>query len=229
MTAKRPLKVLVADTDAYQGISALLRPGSRFRRRLGLTDFLFDTAKDGPTADMIESELGDGDVHVNAPEILRRYTSTHERALVFLDQQFGGERPAAQIYAEIHGDLVKDWDPAAVEVIVFEPEVEAWLWQRDNPHIATLFGFEAGRHGTTVDAVLGDRGIWPTDEPKPRDPKRATEVMRQLCRTRWSSKKFAQIANEISDKGCTDPAYLRFKETMLRWFGPTAVSVDQTP
>lgn len=222
MSYARDLVVLVPCTDTFEGMKALLAPGSKFRHRCRLQDFRFNPTKTGPEADMVESDQGDGDVHRRADSLLRSFKTTHHHALVCIDQQFGGDQPAAQTYADVVRLMEHDgWERDRFEVIVFDPDSEVWFWQRGNPHVEAMFGWPK-RADRRLHEVLEERGLWPAESPKPSDPKGATLAARRLCKTKWSAGKFAELAEQISDKGCQDDSYKLFKKTLVRWFGAKA-------
>jgi hypothetical protein len=56
-------------------------------------------------------------------------------------------------------------------------------------------------------------------EVKPKRPKEALEQALRLARKSRSSSIFRQLAQRVSVKRCTDPAFLKFKATLQRWFG----------
>ena len=137
----RSLLAMVADKDARMGVGALLANGSRYRhsrpsRQLATFDFQVES-------DLRSVSGHDGHLHVHVADLLRQYRSTHQRVLVFLDQQFGGELLAAEIHADICKRLTADgWSRERFEPIVFDPEIEIWMWQeRNNATFDSLIGF----------------------------------------------------------------------------------------
>jgi len=226
----RSLLAMVADKDARMGIGALLTNGSRYRhprpsRHLAAFDFQVES-------DLRSVSGHDGHLHVHVADLLAQYRSTHQRVLVFLDQQFGGELPAAEIHADICKRLTADgWSRDRFEAIVFDPEIEIWMWQdRDNATFDSLIGFgqrptDALRYHSVRDWLRHQPAaspLWPDGQPKPPDPKQALEWTMRRCQTPLSSTTFANAAEILGDKGCTDASYQSFNATMVRWFGPSS-------
>ena len=224
----RSLLAMVADKDARMGVGALLANGSRYRhsrpsRQLATFDFQVES-------DLRSVSGHDGHLHVHVADLLRQYRSTHQRVLVFLDQQFGGELLAAEIHADICKRLTADgWSRERFEPIVFDPEIEIWMWQeRNNATFDSLIGFnrrptDAKRYRSVRDWLRHQPAaspLWPDGKTKPPDPKQALEWTMRRCQTPLSSTTFANAAEILGDKGCTDASYQSFNATMVRWFGP---------
>src|SRR5262245_28010272 len=127
---KHPCVFLVADGTMAQVLKSFLSRGF-IEGRLGCRtfDFRFQwyvvvDVKNGNT---------DGGIHRRAHELLRPYLRSHQNAVVILDKNFGGQLPAATIRVEILLNLLQNgWQTGCVEVVVIDPELEVWLWQRNN-------------------------------------------------------------------------------------------------
>ena len=203
----RELIILAADGTMAAGLRAFFeRP---FHHALACAPFDLN-----PTSDIFNNPLEtDGGVHKRCHEILRPYLRTHQRALVIIDQQFGGELPAEQVRGEIEQRLnANGWDGRAAAAVI-DPELEVLLWQ-DNPHVE-----RALRHsGTSLRQVLAQDGSWPHGVAKPPAPK---EVMRALIRANRAGPPmvvYSQIARAVSTAGCVDPAFHRLRDTLRMWF-----------
>ena len=125
----RELIILVADGTMAAVMRAFFERA--FHHALACAAFDFD-----PTNDIFNNPLEkDGGVHRRCHEILRPYLKTHRRALVVLDQQFGGERPAEEVSAaKLSSDSTSTDGMAAAAAAVIDPELEVLLWQ-DNPNV----------------------------------------------------------------------------------------------
>ncbi len=154
----------------------------------------------------------DGGVHKSAHELLRPYLNTHRRALVVLDQQYGGELPAHEVHDEIVARLSQTGWGDRCEVVVIDPELEIWLWQ-DNPNVERALNFSGG----SLRRHLEGTGAWPADAPKPTEPK---ETIQALVRQRSLKTKvvYTRIADSISVHGCTDPSFELLAGSIRRWF-----------
>lgn len=203
----RELVILVADGTMRAVFAAFFE--RQFHHALACAPFDFD-----PRLDLFNNPLEkDGGVHRRCHQILRPYLNTHQRALIVLDQQFGGERPAEEVRVEIEQQLnANGWQGRAVAAVI-EPELEVLLWQ-DNPNVE-----RALRHtGPSLRRLLAQDGRWPEGAAKPTDPK---DVMQTLIRTNRAGAPmvvYSQIARRVSTAGCVDPAFHRVRDTLRAWF-----------
>lgn len=103
------------------------------------------------------------------------------------------------------------WHADHFRVVVIEPELEAWIWQRNQRGAAPL-GF------ATVDQLVAsvrESGLaWPDGQPKPTRPK---EVLEAVCRARgigFSAALHRSITASVSLVGCQDPAFVHLRTTL---------------
>jgi hypothetical protein len=203
----RELIILVADGT----MEAVLRVffERKFHRVLGCAPFEFD-----PANDIFHDPLNtDGGVHRRSHEILRRYLATHRHALVVLDRQFGAERPADEVRADIEQQLdANGWSGRAAAVVI-DPELEVLLWQ-DNPNVE-----KALRHdGPPLRQLLSEDGRWPLSQLKPPAPK---DLIRSIIKSNRAGPPmvvYSQIARSVSTAGCADPAFHRIRDVLRTWF-----------
>jgi hypothetical protein len=100
-------------------------------------------------------------------------------------------------------------------VIVLDPELEMWVWA-DSPHVADSLGWAGDRN--SLKPYLIQKGFWKEGDAKPHDPKQAfTQALREKSQPAVAPV-FAQIASNVSMKGCQDPAFGKLCETLQRWF-----------
>jgi hypothetical protein len=158
----------------------------------------------------------DGGIHRRAHALLRPYIRSHQNALVILDKNFGGQLPAAVVREEILSNLSRNgWQAGCAEVVVIDPELEVWLWQRDNPHIARVFRYDGA---VPLEEFLGAEGIWPSTALKPVRPKEAARILLQRFRAGVPMVVYARIVENISVSGCQDQAFSLLASALRRWF-----------
>jgi hypothetical protein len=207
MTTKRPLVILVADGTMKAVFQAFFRR-SHFFHSLQCAAFEFDPARD-VFNDPLQT---DGGVCNRCDVLLRGYQNTHHRALVVIDQQFGAERPADEVRAEMEARLRRSGWEDRVEVVVIDPELEVWLWQ-DNPNVERALNYK-----DTLRKDLLESGEWPAGAAKPERPK---ETMQRLIRANRAGAPIAvysKIAGTVSVNGCVDTAFACLRATVQRWF-----------
>ena len=159
----------------------------------------------------------DGAVCKDAHNLLRPYLTTHQRAIVVLDQQFGGDRPAAEVQDEILENLRRNgWDDRC-EVVVIDPELEVWLWQ-DKPQIAQAVKFKDGN----LRAHLCAQKLWPEDQAKPPNPKEVIQDLIKRYRAGAPMAVYSKIARRVGVSGCTDASFKRFQKALQTWFPASA-------
>jgi hypothetical protein len=108
--------------------------------RLRCRTFDFDFQQDVVVG--VRSGNTDGGIHRRAHDLLRRFLPSHQHAVVILDKKFGGQLPAAIVRDQILDNLWRNgWSAECVEDVVIDPELEVWLWQRGNSHVARVFRY----------------------------------------------------------------------------------------
>lgn len=203
----RELIILVADGTMRAVFAAFFE--RQFHHALVCAPFDFN-----PRIDIFHDPLNtDGGVHKRCHDILRPYLKTHRRALVVLDQQFGGELPAEQVRDEIEQRLsVNGWHERAAAVVI-APELEVLLWQ-DNPHVE-----QALRHqGPPLRQLLAQDGRWPVGAAKPPAPKEVIQALIRSNRAGAPMVVYSEIAKKVSTQGCMDPAFHRVRDALRAWF-----------
>ena len=97
-----------------------------------------------------------------------------------------GDLPDAVVRGEILSNLLRNgWSAECVEVVVIDPELEVWLWQRGNSHVARVFRYN---ESVSLEAFLEAEGFWSAVALKPAMPKEAARLLLQRYRggPRWS-------------------------------------------
>jgi hypothetical protein len=207
----RELVILVADGTMRAVFAAFFE--RQVHHVLSCAPFDFN-----PRLDLFNNPLEkDGGVHRRCHEILRPFLNTHRRALVVLDQQFGGERPAEEVRVEIEHRLNANGWAGRATAAVIEPELEVLLWQ-DNVNVERALRHQGG----SLRQLLAADGRWPEGAPKPLAPK---EIIQTLIRTNRAGAPvvvYSQIAKAVSTAGCVDPAFRRVRDALRAWFPPEA-------
>lgn len=202
----RPLVILVADGTMQAVFRSFFRR-ERFFETLGCADFDFR-----PDDVFHNPQHTDGGLYQRAQELLRPYLTTHHRALVVLDRQFGAEKPAAQVRADMLQRLSRSGWQDRVDVIVIDPELEVWLWQ-DNPNIVRFLRYSGNLRSDMIRS-----GDWPSDALKPRDPKALFARLIRSGRAGTPMAVYSLIAANVSIKGCLDPSFLAMRDRLRAWF-----------
>jgi hypothetical protein len=118
-----------------------------FHHSLGCGAFLFDSRSD------IVVASGDNDpgLYVRGHELLRPFLSSHRYAVLVLDALWDGSPGAINIKKHLtERVLATGWKDDCFQVIVIEPELENWIWQK-NEHVARELGFD------DLDEMTADR------------------------------------------------------------------------
>lgn len=100
-------------------------------------------------------------------------------------------------------------------VVVPDPELETRVWS-DSPQVSEVLGW-AGKQPDLVTWLISKRLLAP-DEIKPDRPKEAMDLALREVRKSKSSALFQQLAQSVSLERCGDPAFLKLKNILRRWF-----------
>lgn len=199
------LVVLSADVDIEASVEAILsRPKS-----LGIRPI---------EVELVRHPGHDPGVFHGAHELLRPYADRYERAVAVLDCAWAGNpcADAGEVEREIEGRLADHWGDRAAAVAI-GPEVENWIWS-PSPHVAAALGWPGDT--ASLRQWLEEHRLWENGHVKPADPKAALERACRECRTPASSALFRTVLSKVSLTKCTDPAFQRLSDTLVRWFGP---------
>lgn len=203
----RELIILVADGTMRAVFTAFFE--RQFHHALTCAAFEFN-----PRLDIVHDPLNtDGGVHRRCHDILRPYLKTHRHALVVLDQQFGGERPAESVRGDVEQLLVANGWAGRAAAAVIEPELEVLLWQ-DNANVE-----RALRHqGPSLRRLLAADGRWPENAAKPRAPKEVILGLIRANRAGPAVAVYSHIVRTVSTAGCVDPAFHCVRDALRAWF-----------
>lgn len=214
MTERRELVFVVADTTMQQTLLGFFgRP--QFHRSLDCGAFPIDARLNRDV--FVAAGQNDPGLYQRADELLRPHCTTHRRAVVMLDADWEGSPGAARIREHLTARVARVWEPADVAVVVLEPEIEAWFWQPDSPHVAEAMNYQGQR---PYREVLAEAGHWPPESRKPPRPKEALRFMRRRHRTDLSPAVLQRAAVRVSVRDCEDPAFDTLRSVLRRWFPP---------
>lgn len=140
------------------------------------------------------------------------------RGLLVFDYDWDGNLEPDAISTEeaVRRDLTECGIADRAEVVVIEPEVEAWVWS-ESPHVGNALGWEASDVG--LRQWLEAHDLWPPGHGKPPDPKAAVEAALYERRVPRSSSIYRQLASRVSLQRCEDPSFARLCVVLRRWFG----------
>jgi len=206
----KDLLIMTADSTMTQVLRAFFKREA-FAHSLGCDPFTIDVQKD------ILNTPGftDGGLHTRAHEIMRPFLGQYRNALVILDKQFGGERPASEVQQEIENNLRGNgWNGNLhnAAVIVIDPELEVWLWQ-DNVHVEKALGAQSG-----LRQKLESDGVWPAGQAKPHQPKETMQETIIANHAGTYTPAYCRIASTVSVSRCSDPSFIRFRDQLRTWF-----------
>lgn len=101
-----------------------------------------------------------------------------------------------------------------MEVIIFDPELEIWVWT-ESQHIAAVLGWD---NYLQLKEWLREQGLWQRDAYKPSRPKEALEISLKRRRIPRSSSIYLDIAKRVNLNLCQEASFIRFKNILQQWF-----------
>lgn len=202
------LFVLVPGRDERASLSAILhRPES-----LGIRSLRWRIE---------QHEARDAGCLLRAHEYLRTALNESAHALVVFDREGCGKerRTREELEREVEARLASSgWGDRAVAVVI-DPELEMWVWS-DSPHVSGVLGWND--QPTGLRDWLTEQGLLQGGQVKPDRPKEAMErVLGRIHRPR-SSRIYGELAQRVSLERCTDPAFMKLRRVLVRWFPPSS-------
>lgn len=198
----KDLIILVPDKNVKFGIEGLL---SRFRS-LDIREISYE---------IFVHPLHDPGIYHDAANFLRPFSNQYSYALVLLDREGSGRQDSAEeIAREIKRDIERNGWPSRVEVIIFDPELEIWVWT-ESQHIAAVLGWD---NYLQLKEWLREQGLWQRDAYKPSRPKEALEISLKRRRIPRSSSIYLDIAKRVNLNLCQEASFIRFKNILQQWF-----------
>lgn len=194
---------------AFRGF--LSRPDFHLPHNLGTRRFRFD-----PSEDLFRAGGHDPGLFSTGHELIQTFRTSHERAVVVLDAEWDGAPEPQEIQEDLTERIAKyGWPRDRFKVIVINPELEAWIWQR-NQRVATPLRFNSVNE--MVGAVTACGIAWPDGAPKPIRPKEALEAVAKSQRIGWSSAIHRSVTQSVTLAGCQDASFLELRDTLRGWF-----------
>lgn len=209
----RDIVFLVADLSMQEALRGFLTRDDFHRDyNLGIRPFEFD-----PRQDLFYAAgLNDPGLYAEGHSILAPLQQTHQRAVVIQDAEWDGSPGAAEICAGLTDRIASTgWPTDRFTVICIEPELETWIWQRNNRVAAPL---KFGGVDEMIAAVRNAGFEWLDGNPKPTRPKEALAAVLRQRRIVWSSAIHRSITTNVSLVGCQDPAFLLLRSALQAWF-----------
>ncbi|MFA0742104.1 MAG: hypothetical protein DFNUSKGM_002224 [Candidatus Fervidibacter sacchari] len=197
----KDLVVLVADSNMKAAVQTLIE--KRYKS-LGICQV---------QADVLVHPRRDPGIFHEAHIFLQPLRNEYRYALVMFDHEGCGQenRPARQLEQEVKERLEQaDWQ-GRCEVIVLEPELEAWVWS-SSPHVPKVLGLTPQKMQQILQRFPQNR------LGKPQRPKEAMEECLKEAKIPRSSSIYAELAETVGLQNCVDPNFVKFRQTLQKWF-----------
>jgi hypothetical protein len=199
---------LVADNDMEQTVRGLMsRPHD-----LGIRPVTFDVYRHP------QRDAGCWNV---AHDFLRPFHRQYQYAMVLFDHHGSGQdnRKIEKLQTDLEERLHKNGWPERARVIVFQPELEIWVWSASSV-VDRVLGWAA--RSPDLRSWLRGKKLLKPGALKPDDPKEAMIRALREVQKRPSSAYFKQLADQMAFDRCEDVGFGRFRETLQRWFPPSS-------
>jgi hypothetical protein len=234
----KPLLILTADNECVATLRGFFERKD-FHKSLGcgpiqLAGVTFDVEKD------IRVHPGhDCGVWSDPQMVLFAERKNYAKALIILDEAWEGAPKAENLVSDIEkrAQAEGQWERDRFEVVLIQPELEAWIWQR-NIHVAEAFEFPGSDGGLwellTVQSLaldkrtkkhlfvnldpLNDVAAWPKNEAKPKNPKGVVEAVSAHCQSGPASGVFNEISAKVGVKHCVDGSFHKLRDALRGWF-----------
>ena len=201
---RRDLIVLVADRNMNAAITGvLIRP-----RALGIRQVTFR---------VLTHPQKDPGVLRHAHNFLRPFAGKYQCAIAMFDREGCGKESVdgTELETGVESRLARNGWSANAAALVLDPELESWVWS-DSPEVDNALGW-AGRT-PALRRWLAQRDLLREGQTKPERPKEALEAALRLVRKARSSLVYRRLAERVTLQRCSDPAFVKLKSTLQRWF-----------
>jgi hypothetical protein len=154
-------------------------------------------------------------------EFLRPFIKQFDHAIVMFDREGSGQddKTREELEAIVQGNLDRSGWHDRSSVIVFDPELEIWVWS-DSPEVDAVLGW-SGRSPALRD-WMKQQNFLVQGEQKPMRPKEAMLAALKEVRRAPSASVFHDLARRVSLNRCIDPAFVKFRKVLSEWFPPTS-------
>ncbi|MCK6575631.1 hypothetical protein L6V77_31640 [Myxococcota bacterium] len=207
----RPLGFMVADKNMEASLLGLFGRDDWHRS--------MDCAPVDVVQDDVHVASGQADcgLYTRGNELLRPLAGQYEHMVIMVDAEWEGSPGAVLIRKQMAKHLISaGWANDRGLALVFEPEVDVWLWTRTD-HTARALGWP---NWSALEAALDADARWSASEAKPRRPKELAEWALRHQRKARSSLVYRRVAENVGLGRCTDPAFQRLRDALQRWFPP---------
>jgi hypothetical protein len=235
----KPLLILTADKECAATVRGFFER-EHFHRALGCGPIQLGESTFDPEKDVLVHPGHDPGVWKDCQQILLTERKAYDKALIILDAAWSGAPRPERLVADIEKLAHRQgkWERDRFEVILIQPELEAWIWQR-NIHVAEAFDFP-GPEGelwellalqslaldkrtkkhyfVPADELAGRAPAWAPAETKPQNPKGVVEALSDYCRSGPASGIFNEISSKVSVARCQDGAFAKLRAALGRWF-----------
>jgi hypothetical protein len=218
VTYESDLVVLGADADILAAVETLI-----FSRQqsLGIRHLPRERVS------LIPDSYHDSGTPEHVAQLLHGFSRTHAYALVIRDFEGSGyEAQGVGVLEQAIKEalVLKGWSPDRIEVIIPEPEIEAWL-RLDSTHMEALVRNERKANAGVLSATFRAKVAKIIDEngglqanAKPCRPKEAFEAILATYRIPNSASLFRKLGLKEGLAGCTVPSFVKFATTVRAWF-----------
>jgi hypothetical protein len=201
---QKDLLVLVADKNAESAVRGLLTRSRSLEIREIAVDIYLHPEKDSGCL-------------TRGQDFLRPFINSHAHALILFDREGSGQEQETR--AALENEVEKRLEASGWEgrsaAIVFDPELDIWVWS-DSPHVEKILSWRD--RDPDLRSWLRQQGLLIGGHTKPERPKEALEKALREVRKPRSSELYRRLAEHVSLSRCRDPAFLKFKETLRKWF-----------
>lgn len=148
---------------------------------------------------------------------LRSFLGQASYCLVVFDREGSGgeDRSREELERRVQSNLDANGWQGRSSVVVIDPELEVWVWA-DSPEVDAVLGWPS--RGRNLRDWLANRGFFPDAGAKPFRPKEAVEAALRESRTSRSSALYRDLAERVTFRRCTDPAFGKLRESLVAWF-----------
>lgn len=149
--------------------------------------------------------------------LLEPLSSKYKYAIVMFDKEGCGADSLTreELEAYVERNLASSgWKDRSIS-LVLDPELEVWVW-KSSPHVTNALGWDGKI--PDLSTWLKDRRYINEGEGIPIRPKEAMEAaLREVHKPR-SSSIYLQLAQTVGFKNCTNPSFIKLKNTLHEWF-----------
>jgi hypothetical protein len=153
-------------------------------------------------------------------DFLRSFVNRCAHGLILFDRHGSGDEasPRESLERMVENRLAgSGWGDRAVAVAL-DPELEVRVWS-DSPQVDRCLGWRGRQPG--LRRWLSDEQLQSEGATKPQDPKQAMRRALREAAKGVSASIFEDLAKSVSFERCTDPAFLKLRRFLTRWFPPT--------